>query len=91
MQGVRLPGHAPRRRRAAPAHRAPRLHRRPHGHLRRLGRRPRRAPPAAPGDGRCGGLGGGKFKAEKQRRRQAEEVPLRDVRRQLLAEGSFGE
>ena len=90
MQGVRLPRHAPRRRRAAPARRAPRLHRRPHGHLRRLGRRPRRAPPAAPGDGRGrGGLGGGKFKAEKQRG-QAEEVPLRDVRRQLLAEGSSG-
>lgn len=39
MHRLRVPRHAPRRRRAAPAHHAPLLLLRPDGHLRRLGRR----------------------------------------------------
>ena len=54
MHRLRVPGHAPRRRRAAPAHHAPHLLLRPDRHLRRLGRRR-----AAAGLGR--GIGGGKF------------------------------
>ena len=54
MHRLRVPRHAPRRRRAAPAHHAPLLLLRPDGHLRRLGRRR-----AAPGLGRVGG--GGRF------------------------------